>query len=174
MKKLCFGLLVCIFALMLGSMVSELSNAQGVNVSSYGPRQTIWSQNDILTNIYVASDPVDLQSYSGVTMTWSVGVTQALATCSLKPQWGKTDHTGTNIVWADEIIISEAAAAGGTIEQTPYSRVVLLTLNGTNANYRELYSERFNRLDRYFRVSMKSDVATGTQKVQVDVNAVKN
>ncbi len=178
MKKLCYGIAVAILSVVFLSSIGQDSQAQGgfgPGTGAYGPAQTIWSPSHTLTNVYTTSNIIDLKGYNGLAMVFSVGFTQANATISLKPQWGKMDQSGTNIVWADEMIISEATASGSEIVHTPYSRVISLSMDGANANYHPTYPERFNRIDAFFRVAVKSTAALPTNgTIRVDVNGLKN
>jgi hypothetical protein len=177
MKKLCYSIVFAVFAIVGISLVGNHVSAQaggGQGPLTYGGSTRIWTLGQTLTNSYQASQKMSLDGYNGVSLFFTVGTTQALCNVSLKPQWGRYDQSGTNIVWSDESIISEAAASGSEIAQTPYSRVIVLSMDPTATVYRATYSERFNRLDSLFRVQMKTTNVNTMGKVEVIVNPLKN
>ena len=105
----------------------------------------------VLTTAYVASSSVDLKSYDSVSVRVAVGaVADAARTGNIKFQWSIDDLT-----WNDEPINVNGTPSGTELHQTPYSRVIDLNLASGR-----MYIERFERLMRYFRVSVKSDAAT--------------
>lgn len=178
MKKLCISIAVVVLALVglstIGLEVSAQGPGGGRMTPSYGQSTRIWTLGQTLTNSYQASQKVALEGYNGVSLLFNIGRTNALCNVELKPQWGRYDQSGTNIVWADESIVTEAAASGSEIVQTPYSRVIFLSMDPTAAVYRATYSERFNRQDQLFRVQMKTTNAATLGKVEVIINPLNN
>lgn len=115
-----------------------------------------------LTGSYVASNIVNLGTFSGVSLIVDIGTAQTSKVVSVKPQWGFKDENNV-MVWIAEPRMTDAAASAGEIVQTPSARVISVQLDSANAAYMGGYIERFNRLAEFFRVLVKSDgVTTGT------------
>ena len=112
--------------------------------------------NSLATNSYVGARSFDLANYNNVRVRYYAGNQgHAGMTNYCKNQWS---DDGSN--WYDEPVLVAGAVSGGEAPYAVNSRV--LQIGASNAANTQLYGERLNRLDRWFRVAMKASSAEST------------
>ncbi len=141
-----------VYAALFGLGVLGVTLLHAGEMLGIGPEE-ILRGNDVMTNVYVGTRAADLQLYNSVTLRIKVASGTSAATFSIKPQWTDDTHFSTTN-WIDESVLVAGATSAGEQVYTNLSRVIQVpSTNGT-------YIERYNRLARHFRVSVKSSVAS--------------
>lgn len=112
------------------------------------------------TTSYVGTRSYDLQNFNALRVRYQTGPgVMAGQTNYVKNQW-----SDNNSNWVDEPVLVAGTVSGGEAPYTVNSRVLQMIV--TNANT-QIYSERVNRMDRWFRVAFKSDAALSTSMFTV-------
>lgn len=127
----------------------------------------------LVTDTYVATNHIDLINHNNVAIDFGVTANEAGITADFKPEWGHPNDDGT-ITWGVEPLFATAAAASGEVVQTPYGRVIRMTLDSGNADYIANVSERYQRLKRFLRFKVKSSASTATGKVEIKAQLLNN
>lgn len=135
-----------------------------VNVGA--PTAIFTNQN--LTNAYVFSSVVNLQSYDSlaimaVTSTRSASNIWDTGQAIMKYQWAMTTNSGGT--WADEPVLTAGTATSTEQPYTYLAKTVQISL-GTNL----YFPDRVRRLAKFFRVGVKSTNSFTTNALlRVDV-----
>ena len=117
-----------------------------------------------VSNAWTNSLYVDLKNANAVTIRNTVDVTSTTNLWSFKAQW--SDNRSN---WVDEVVILPGTSNATEQPYLARSRVIVLVLtNGSE------YTERFNRLHRFFRLSVKGDLPANTGKVSVIAQPLGN
>lgn len=141
------------------ALIPRSAVGQGEYASAIGEPYNA-AVNAVASNIYVASRSYDLRSHNAMRVRYQTGpAVMAGQTNYVKNQW-----SDNNSNWVDEAVLVAGTVSGGEAPYTVNSRVLQMIV--TNANT-QIYSERVNRLDRFFRVMTKSDAAVSTSQVTV-------
>lgn len=166
MKKC--AVFVALAAVLIGfvCITSDPVSAQAT-FRNAGERQVIWRANSTLTNSYTTNSAyADLENWGSAAMSFRVNSGTGAETLSIKTQWS---HDRSS--WVDESVLVAGTASGGEQVYTNLSRVIQMTT--TNS----AYIERFNRLSRFLRVTIKSSAASPStfgSGLEVEVMPVSN
>lgn len=159
-----------LLCLIVGMVAIAIGVVQSTEMLGIGREEFIRGSAS-LTNVYVGTTArADLQNYNAATLRLYVASGGGAATFSIKPQWSDNATGGTATNWVDESVLVAGTASGGEQVYTNLSRVI--QIKSTEGGY----IERYNRLARFFRVSVKSDTASPTwssiKGVEVSVTPV--
>jgi len=134
------------------ALIGLATVAYGQSVKSGAPVTV--SAEASLTASYVAGTTVDLQSYDSCGL--SIYCTSASAT-SLRTPYIKYQWSNDNSIWYDAYVLSAGTASATAQPYTPLIRELTPSLATTSTC---IYSERTQRVMRYFRAAVKADSAT--------------
>jgi hypothetical protein len=134
------------------ALIGLATASYGQSVRSGAPT-TVFSPTSLAAS-YVAATATDLQSYDSIVVSaWN---TSSSAT-SLRTPYIKYQWSNDNSVWYDAYVLSAGTATSTTQPYTPLIREITPSLGTTDTT---IYSERVQRVMRYFRPAVKADSAT--------------
>lgn len=161
-KYIPIGLLVGLLGMIFWSSVPPPQSASGQQVNIGAP--TVIATNQVLTNSYVFSTAVNLQSYDSICIQAIPGnpLPGTNQVAKLKYQWSEDNST-----WTDESVLTAGSASGSEQPYTISSKVIQITLISPTTT--TTFVDRARRLGKWFRVAVGSTNASTTATLSVQI-----